>query len=166
MKRSLSGLLRILLFPLAASGLALADARPFIITDIQLDDVNAGYVRLDIDALATARFGNPQTSTITITNVKVEESARDDGFIYTVAEGHGYAYARGEKINTALDLLLDTDEEFVRHDVRQVNNRSGSDYQMLLPTRTAAYGASVGEQLKFVTVRIVTRQRPPDRRSP
>lgn len=96
--------------------IAAVAGEPLPLTDAQLDSVNAGYVVLSIDATAEAHNLNPVAITLTDTNVLVGEP-QDDGFVYTVAEGYGFAYASGETVYSSVSVSLDTDEVLVSSDV-------------------------------------------------
>ena len=83
--------------------------------------LTAGYVVLSIEAKAEAHNLNPVAITLTDTTVLVGEP-QEDGFVYTMAEGYGFAYASGETIYTSVSVSLDTDEVLVSSDVLYLEN--------------------------------------------
>lgn len=104
------------LYALAHCCLSVAAAdEPLTLTAAQLDAVSAGYVALGIEATAEASGPNPIAVTFTDTGVQVG-SEGVDGFVYTEADGIGYAYARGETAHTDIAVYFDTDEQVVSSD--------------------------------------------------
>jgi len=97
-------------------------AEPTLLTDSQLDQVTAGFLRIDVSAsaLAVSEVSGTFSNTVTSTNVDVGQIDAD-GYIYTTGTGSANATAIGHQVFTGVGGGFDTNEEVVRVEVNNTN---------------------------------------------
>ncbi len=122
-------------------------AEPTLLTDSQLDQVTAGFLRIDVsaNALAISDMSDTFSNTVTSTNVDVGQTGAN-GYIYTTGTGSANATAIGHQVYTGVSGGFDTDEEIVRVDVNVANFTLAVNQRAIDGAQRRAEGDLIADQ--------------------